>query len=96
MARITRSAFIKKGKWNTLETRWSNAKIHFYFRRPEGAKIRVKYGVGWFSKTRQNQTLDGIERKSISVGSWGLTRAKIQVKPLIDQNIDFEIVTEGP
>ncbi len=96
MARVTKDAFIKKGKWRTLATHWANAKIAFYFKRPEGTKIRVRYGFGWFSKNRQKQTLDGINEKTISIGFWGVTRAKIQMKSSVDQNINYEIEVLGP
>ncbi len=96
MSRVTRDRFVKKGKWRTLETHWSRAKIKFFFRGPRGAKIRVKYGVGWFSKTRQKQTLDGNNVKTISIGTWGLTRAKIQMKVSVDSNVTYDIQAIGP
>ena len=89
-------AFIKAGKWRTLETRWSSTKVQFKFQRPTGAKIRVRYGVGWFSKNRQKKTLDGNSVKLISVGGWGLTRAKIQIIVRNDANVSYERVSIGP
>ena len=96
MARVPRELFVKKDKWKTLETHWSSAKIRFYFRLPSGAKIRVRYGFGWFSKNRQKQTLDGLNTKIISIGFWGVTRAKIQIKTTIDSLIFYEAEAIGP
>lgn len=96
MSRITENVFVKAGKWRTLVTHWSNAEIRFYFRNPEGAKIRVRYGSGWLSKNRQTQTLDGSVEKIISIGTWGLTRAKIQMKTLKDSNVMYDIEAIGP
>ncbi len=90
-----RDVFIKAGSWRTLETRWSSTKINYFFRNPSGAKIRVRYGYGWLSKNRQKQTLDG-SVKTISVGGWGLTRAKIQIKVDVDSNVIYNIVAIGP
>lgn len=95
MSRITREKFVKAAKWTTLETHWSSAEIVFYFRKPDGAKIRVRYGYGWFSKNRQTQTLDGSVKK-ISIGSWGLTRAKIQVKLSVDNIVTYDVEALGP
>ena len=96
MARVTRGVFVKSGKWRTLATHWSTAKVRFYFQKPGGAKIRVRYGYGWFSRNRQKQTLDGSVVKIISIGSWGLTRAKIQMKVSADSNVSYDIETIGP
>jgi hypothetical protein len=90
-----RDVFIKSGSWRTLETRWSSTKINYFFRNPSGAKIRVRYGYGWFSKNRQKQTLDG-SVKTILVGSWGLTRAKIQIKVNVESIVVYEVVPIGP
>lgn len=69
MSRISKTVFVKAGKWQTLETRWSSAEIRFYFRNPQGAKIRARYGFGWLSKNRQKQLLDGNSEKRISIGT---------------------------
>jgi len=95
MSRITKSKFVKADKWTTLETRWSNAEVIFYFEEPGGAKIRARYGYGWLSKNRQTQTLDGSVKK-ISIGSWGLTRAKIQVKLSADYTVIYVVQAIGP
>lgn len=96
MSSRTKESFIKKGKWRTLETHWSSAKVQFNFQRPAGAKIRARYGVGWFSKNRQKKTLDGNNVKIISIGGWGVTRAKIQIKLLNDDNVSYTVVSIGP
>lgn len=91
-----REPFIKAGKWRTLETHWSSTKVQFHFQRPARAKIRVRYGVGWFSKNLQKKTLDGNNVKSISIGGWGVTRAKIQIKVLNDDNVSYTVIPIGP
>lgn len=96
MSRITKTVFVNAGKWRTLETHWSSAEIRFYFRNPQGAKIRVRYGYGWLSKNRQTQTVDGNSEKIISIGTWGLTRAKVQMKTLNNSNITYDIEVIGP
>lgn len=96
MARVTRAAFVKGGKWRTIATHWSTAKARFYFRRPAGAKIRLRYGVGWFSVNRQKKTLDGQNEKIISVGFWSATRSKVQVRSDRDINFDYDYEPLGP
>ena len=96
MARNTREKLIKKDKWVTLETHWSSAKVNFYFKRPSGAKIRVRYGFGWFSRNRQKQTLDGSNEKTISIGFWGLTRSKIQIRHSVEALIVYDVEAIGP
>jgi len=98
MARVTRESFIKAGKWRTLETRWSThtAEIQFFFLRPAGAKIRARYGFGWFSKNRQKQTLGGNIEKIISIGFWGVTRVKIQIKLTNDTIVTYGFEALGP
>ena len=96
MSRITRDKIVQPGKWRTLETHWSRTKVRFYFRRPSGAKVRVRYGYGWFSKNRQKHTLDGSNVKIISIGSWGLTRAKIQMKSTSEIQVIYEVEVLGP
>jgi len=56
----------------------------------------VRYGFGWFSKNRQKQTLDGNNVKIISIGAWGATRAKIQMKLPVDNNVAYDIEAIGP
>ena len=90
MARVQRSAAVKGGKYRTIATHWSTAKARFYFRHPAGIKIRIRYGVGWFSVNRQKKTLDGQSEKTISVGAWSATRSKIQVKSDRDVNLFYE------
>jgi len=96
MSRITKVAFLKASKWRTLETHWSSAKVRFYFVVPRGASIRVRYGYGWFSKNRQKQKLDGNGVKILNIGTWGLTRAKIQMAVPVDSNVTYDVEAIGP
>lgn len=76
---VMRERRVRAGKWETLETYW-NAVGHAYFRAPENAKIKVRYGVGWFGKDRQKQTLNGREARQLKVSKWSKTYARMQIK----------------
>ena len=49
-----RTSYVSAGGYRTLATLW-NASASARFRCPAGAKIRVLYGYGWLSKSRQNE-----------------------------------------
>ena len=75
-----RSKYIKAGDWETLESYW-NATGHGYFRAPTNAQIKVRYGGGSiFGKDRQKQTLNGTAVKSLEIGAWSVTYARMQIK----------------
>ena len=81
---------IKKGKWRTVESFW-NAKGTAFFRAPEGAKIKVRYGVGWFGFNRQKKTLNNSSYKKLSVGFGSVARARMQVKVSDTVDVTYEI-----
>ncbi|MCU0380946.1 MAG: hypothetical protein MUE58_07125 [Chitinophagaceae bacterium] len=81
---------VRKGDWRTLET-FFNAKGVAFFRAPVGATIKVRYGVGWLGKDRQVQKLDGQSYKKLEVGSWSVTRARMQVKVSTDCDITYYV-----
>lgn len=87
MLRIRR---VKKGKWRTVESFW-NASGTAFFRLPRGARIKVRYGVGWFGKDRQKQTLDGDDFRELSVGGWSVTRARMQVRVSETTEITYDV-----
>ena len=91
---MLRTKHVKKGDWRTLESFW-NAKGTAFFRAPAGAQIKVRYGVGWFGKDRQKQTLNGTEYKRLSVGSWSVTRARMQIKVKESTNVTYDIIPGG-
>ena len=74
--------------WNTNATG--------VFSCPAGAKIRVIYGYGWLSKTRQNQTLDCLTDKKLEVGKWSVFAARMQIKVPQSGNVDWAYVVDGP
>lgn len=81
---------IKKGKWRTVESFW-NAKGTAYFRAPADARIKVRYGVGWFGFDRQKKTLNGTDYKKLSVGAGSISRARMQIKVSNSADITYEV-----
>ena len=75
----TRTKYVKKGKWRTLEWFWK-ASGTAYFLHPAGARIKVRYGVGIIGWDSQKQKLDGNERKTLSVGAGSVAYARMQMK----------------
>jgi len=78
-ASVDRTTYVTAGDFRTLATLW-NTTATGTFRCPAGAQIRVRYGYGWFSKNRQQQTLDCQTEKRLSVGAWSLLVARLQIK----------------
>ncbi|MDL5363359.1 hypothetical protein [Halalkalicoccus sp. NIPERK01] len=74
----------------TLEQFW-NAQGTAFFRAPENARIRVRYGVGWFGNSRQEQTLDGRNYKRLSVGKAGMMRARMQIEVRRPSDVTYEV-----
>ncbi|WP_344369751.1 hypothetical protein [Agromyces tropicus] len=71
---------LKADTWRTLETVWGKVpSIRHVFRFPSGVKLRVRYGAGWFSVSRQKKTTDGVNDKTLSVSGW-VGRARFQAK----------------
>lgn len=89
-----REKFIKKGKWRTVEW-FFNANGVAFFREPNEASIKVRYGVGWFGKDRQKQKLDGGTYKKLKVGKWSLTRARMQIKVKESTNVTYYVDGSG-
>jgi hypothetical protein len=82
---MIRRKHVTPGEWRTLESMW-NVGCTAFFRFPAGARIKVRYGVGWFGSDAQKQTLDGDTYKRLSVGWWSVTRARLQMR--VDQATD--------
>lgn len=91
---MLRTKFAKKGKWRTLEKFW-NAKGSAFFKAPNGAKIKVRYSVGWFGKDRQKQTLNGSDYKRLSIGRWSVTYARIQIKVSTNTDVTYDVYPGG-
>jgi len=88
---MLRTKFVKAGDWRTLESFW-NSKATAFFKAPEGAKVKIRYGDGWiFGYDRQKQTLDGETYKKLTVGNWSIVYARIQISVLRDTNVSYDI-----
>jgi hypothetical protein len=96
MATVSRTKFVGKGDWRTLET-FFNASATGTFEDPSGALIKVRYGVGFFGFDRQKQTLDGESVKRLEVGSGGsLARARMQIRVNRDADVTYTLILPGP
>lgn len=89
---------VKAGSWTTVWWVWGGGPtVHGEFRRPAGAQIKVRYGLGWFGVDRQKQTLDGDSPKILTVqGASTYTRARFQVKVKTDTRLRWVQIVEGP
>jgi hypothetical protein len=94
-AEVVREKCVSSGDWRTLETFW-NTTATGWFQSPAGAEIRVKYGVGWLSVSRQRQTLDGYALKSLQVGAWSKIGARMQIRVPQTTCVTYRIAFEGP
>ncbi len=84
---ITRTKFVKKGAWRTLESGW-NAKFWVSFYNPNGAQVKVRYGGGWpVGWDSQRQTLNGETTKWVIVSGSSILYARVQV--YVQQDIDI-------
>ena len=95
MPDVQKSAQVRAGGWRTLHGGW-NISFQCRFLAPAGARVRAKYGGGWFSWTRQNQTLDGVAYKTVSIGSGSLAYARVQIRVQQDTIVDYTYVATGP
>ncbi|MBN2091860.1 hypothetical protein JW964_19750 [candidate division KSB1 bacterium] len=86
----TRTKLVKKGAWRTLEWFW-NASGTAYFLLPEGASIKVRYGVGILGWDSQKQKLDGNNRRKLSIGGSSVAYARMQMKVNKSVEVTYEI-----
>jgi hypothetical protein len=91
---IQRENYVTSGGYRTLATLW-NVSRTAEFRCPAGAKIRVLYGYGWLSFSRQNQTLDCTNPKRLSIGSWSKIGARIQIQVPQSGYVTWWYIIEG-
>ena len=54
------------------------------FRKPAGAKIKLRYGVGFLGFDRSKQTLDGREIRKLEFGADSLAGVRVQI--YVDQD----------
>ena len=93
---IERSNYVSAGGYRTLVKLWNTSRSA-QFVCPAGAKIRVIYGYGWLSKTRQTQTLDCSTPKRLTVGSaWSKMGARMQIKVPESGYVTWWYIVEGP
>lgn len=92
---VQRTSYVSAGDYRTLVTLW-NTTASAEFQCPAGAKIRVRYGGWWFSKNRQEQTLDCASAKRLSVGAWSKLVARMQIKVPVSGYVNWAYITEGP
>lgn len=89
-----RSRRVEPGGWVTLEEFW-NAKGTAFFRWPEGATIRIRYGFGWLGTTSQEQTLDGERYARLAVGKGSVARARMQLQVPRATDVTYEVHPGG-
>ena len=87
---MIRTKRVEGGKWRTVESFWRATGIAS-FRAPAGAKIKVRYGVGFLGIDSQEQTLDGLEEKRLTVGGGSITIARMQVKVSQTTEITYDV-----
>jgi hypothetical protein len=85
---------VRSGDWRTLET-FFNAKGIAFFKAPPNASIKVRYGVGWLGKDRQQQKLNGQNYLKLEVGTWSVTGARMQIKVPFDCDVMYSIDGQG-
>lgn len=98
MATINRIRDIEAGAWRTLETFWGpGGSAQGVFLNPSGARIKVRYGFGFFGFNRQSQTLNGVSSKTLDVGSIGSAgRARMQMRVNADTEVSYVLHLPGP
>jgi len=87
---MIRTKSVKAGDWRTLESFW-NASGTAFFKLPQGASIKVRYGASWLGIDRQKQTLDGVNYKKLSIGTGSLAYARIQIRVSHDIDVTYEV-----
>ena len=96
MSTVTRTKFVSKGAWRTLESFFSASAIGV-FEDPASARIKVRYGIGFLGFDRQKQTLDGQTVKRLEIGSSGsLARARMQIRVKKDADVTYTLILPGP
>jgi hypothetical protein len=87
---MLRTRHLTAGTTHTLESFW-NATGTAFFREPAGAKINVKYGKGWWSWNRQQQTLDGRTIKKLTVGTGSIAYARMRMKVPVTTDVTYDV-----
>jgi len=90
-----RTKYVKQGGWHTLEE-FVDAGGKGYFKRPAGANVKVRYGVGFLGTDSQQQKLDGrtVRQLNVAPGWAPLLRARMQVKVKNSGKVKYEVVPQ--
>jgi hypothetical protein len=91
---MIRSRQVTSGDWRTLESFW-NAQGTAFFRAPAGARIKVRYGVGFFGFNRQEQTLNGADYKKLGVGRGSVGYARMQIRVSQSTEVTYDVYGGG-
>lgn len=91
---MIRTKHITSGAWRTVESFW-NASGTAFFRAPAGARIKVRYGVGFFGFDRQTQTLNGSDYKKLTVGLGSVAYARMQVRVSQSTDVTYDVYGGG-
>jgi hypothetical protein len=85
---------IPSGAWRTVETFW-NANGTAFFRAPAGARIKVRYGIGFFGFDRQVQTLNGSDYRTLRIGRASVAYARMQVSVSRTVDVTYDVYAGG-
>jgi len=91
---MIRTKHITSGDWRTVESFW-NARGTAFFKAPNQAQIKVRYGVGWLGFDRQQQTLNGHDYKTLEVGLGSLGYARMQVHVQTTTDVTYDVYGGG-
>lgn len=94
MPSITKT--VKPGDWRTLESSW-NVPFTAWFRAPIGAKVKIRYGIGYLGKDGSKATLDGTKVRELSASGMGsLLYARLQIKVETETSVSYQISMGSP
>lgn len=96
MATVSRTKSVRKDAWRTLESFFSASAVGV-FKDPVGARIKLRFGIGFLGFDRQMRTLDGQTVKRLEIGSASsLARARMQVRVDKDVDVTYTLILPGP
>jgi hypothetical protein len=91
---MLKTKHITSGEWRTVES-FFNASGTAFFRAPSGARIKVRYGVGFLGFDRQTQTLNGSDYKKLTVGLGSVARARMQIRVSQNTDVTYDVYGGG-
>jgi len=86
----SRTRFIRRDDWCTLESCW-NGRKKIALLHPASALVRVAYGPGRFSLKTQLQKLDGRETKYFFMGKWSIFHARVEIFATKEDYIQYSV-----